>query len=76
MMENLLDNDFYLFKSKIYTMLDLVDIYRSSMLTRGMFEDFMHLMMKTHLSDDTTASTCKLPTKSMGLPLSRTKTMG
>jgi hypothetical protein len=60
MMENLLDSDFYLFRSKIYTMLDLVDTYGSSMLTRDMFEDFMQLMMKTHLSDDSTASTCKM----------------
>ena len=60
MMEELLGDEFNLFGSKIYKALDLVDSYGSAMLTKDMFDDFIHVLTKENTYDDATVSTSKI----------------
>lgn len=57
MMENLLGQQFYGYRSKILNTLDIVDTFGDGMLNRDMFEDFVHLIRNDDFSDDGTAST-------------------
>ena len=60
MMEEILGDEFNLFGSTIYKTLDLVDSYGSGMLTKDMFEDFIHVLTTEHSHNDSTESTSKI----------------
>ena len=62
MMEELLGDEF---DAKILKALDLVDSYGSSVLTKEMFEDFIHILTNDHLSPSDIATVTTIPSTTM-----------
>lgn len=65
MMEDLLGDEFYAFRSKILKALDLVDSYGSALLTREMFEDLIHILTTDEVSSSDVATATTAPSSTV-----------